>query len=103
VERIVIVGGGFAGLHLIRQLRLRAHEATVTLVDRNNYHLFTPLLYQVATGELAPHAVAYPLRHATAPAGIGFLQQLVGARNKATLLAEWALSFVLHRQVANIP
>jgi hypothetical protein len=47
--------------------------------------------------------VAYPLRHATAPAGIGSLQQLVGARNKATLLAEWALSFLLHRQVANIP
>lgn len=63
-NRIVIVGGGFGGLHLLRALerRLRPGEAEVTLLDRNNYHLFTPLLYQVATGELPPHAVAYPLR-----------------------------------------
>ncbi len=60
------MGGGFGGLHLVRGLEraLRPGEAEVTLVDRNNYHLFTPLLYQVATGELPPHAVAYPLRHA---------------------------------------
>ncbi len=64
-RRIVVVGGGFAGLHVIRRLErlVRPGEAEVTLVDRNNYHLFTPLLYQVATGELPPHAVAYPLRH----------------------------------------
>lgn len=75
MKRIVVVGGGFAGLHLLRRLerRLRNGEAQVTLVDRNNYHLFTPLLYQVATGELPPHAVAYPLRQATAPAGFDFL------------------------------
>jgi NADH dehydrogenase len=46
----------------------------VALVDRQNYHLFTPLLYQIATGELPPHAVAYPLRDATARAGYQFLQ-----------------------------
>ena len=64
MKRIVIVGGGFGGLHLVRRLegRLRPDEAEVTLLDRNNFHLFTPLLYQVATGELPPHAVAYPLR-----------------------------------------
>jgi NADH dehydrogenase len=63
-HRIVIVGGGFGGLHLVRHLErhLRPGEAEITVVDRNNYHLFTPLLYQVATGELPPHAVAYPLR-----------------------------------------
>ncbi|HEV2251200.1 MAG TPA: NAD(P)/FAD-dependent oxidoreductase [Candidatus Limnocylindria bacterium] len=63
-KRIVVVGGGFAGLHLIRRLEriLRPGEVELTLLDRNNYHLFTPLLYQVATGELPPHAVAYPLR-----------------------------------------
>lgn len=62
--RIVVVGGGFAGLHLIRRLEriLRPGEVELTLLDRHNYHLFTPLLYQVATGELPPHAVAYPLR-----------------------------------------
>ena len=64
MKRVVIVGGGFAGLHLVRRLegRVRAGEVQLTLLDRNNFHLFTPLLYQVATGELPPHAVAYPLR-----------------------------------------
>jgi NADH dehydrogenase len=75
-KRVVVLGGGFAGLHLVRKLErlLRPGEANVTVVDRQNYHLFTPLLYQVATGELPPHAVAYPLRDATAPAGFHFLQ-----------------------------
>ena len=64
MKRVVIVGGGFGGLHLVRRLEghLRAGEVQITLLDRNNFHLFTPLLYQVATGELPPHAVAYPLR-----------------------------------------
>lgn len=80
-KRIVVLGGGFAGLHLVRRLERRLHrdEASVTLVDRQNYHLFTPLLYQVSTGELPPHAVAYPLRDATAPAGFQFLQSEVTA------------------------
>ncbi len=79
--RIVIVGGGFAGLHLVRRLerRLRPGEAEITLVDRNNYHLFTPLLYQVATGELPPHAVAYPLRGAVARARFRFVNSEVEA------------------------
>ena len=51
----------------------------MTLVDRANCHLFTPLLYQVATGELPPRAVAYPLRLVTAPAGFTFLQSEVEA------------------------
>ena len=64
MKRVVIVGGGFGGLHLVRHLegRRRPGELQITLLDRNNFHLFTPLLYQVATGELPPHAVAYPLR-----------------------------------------
>jgi NADH dehydrogenase len=76
MKRIVIVGGGFAGLHLARHLetRLRRDEAEVTMIDRNNFHLFTPLLYQVATGELPPHAVAYPLRVPLARTGYGFLR-----------------------------
>jgi NADH dehydrogenase len=80
-KQVVVLGGGFAGLHLVRRLerRLRRDEAAVTLVDRQNYHLFTPLLYQVSTGELPPHAVAYPLRDATAPAGFQFIQSEVTA------------------------
>ena len=80
-KRIVIVGGGFGGLHLVRHLekRLRRGEADVTLVDRSNFSLFTPLLYQVATGELPPHAVAYPLRVPLAGAGFRFLRTEVEA------------------------
>jgi len=76
-----VLGGGFTGLHLVRRLEGRLHrgEASVTLIDRQNYHLFTPLLYQVCTGELPPHAVAYPLRDATAPAGFKFIQSEVTA------------------------
>jgi NADH dehydrogenase len=80
-KQIVVLGGGFGGLHLIRRLErgLRPGELSLTLVDRQNYHLFTPLLYQVCTGELPPHAVAYPLRDATAPAGYHFLQSEITA------------------------
>jgi len=75
-KRVVVVGGGFAGLHLVRRLEglLRPGEVELTLIDRNNYHLFTPLLYQVATGELPPHAVAYPLRLPIAHAHQRFVQ-----------------------------
>ena len=59
-HRVVIVGGGFAGLTLARQLK-RA-DAAVTLVDKRNFHLFQPLLYQVATGALSPANIAAPLR-----------------------------------------
>jgi NADH:ubiquinone reductase (H+-translocating) len=57
----VIVGGGFAGLYAARELGKDA-AIEVTLVDRRNYHLFQPLLYQVATGALSPGDIAQPLR-----------------------------------------
>lgn len=57
---VVILGGGFAGLHCARTLR-RA-PVDVTLVDRRNYHLFQPLLYQVATASLSPADIASPIR-----------------------------------------
>jgi NADH dehydrogenase len=59
-HRVVIVGGGFAGLNAARALR-RA-PVGVTLIDRRNFHLFQPLLYQVATGALSPANIAAPLR-----------------------------------------
>jgi NADH dehydrogenase len=59
-HRIVVVGGGFAGLNAVR--RLRDAPVEVTLVDRQNFHLFQPLAYQVATGALADAEVAAPLR-----------------------------------------
>ena len=60
-HRVTIVGGGFAGLYAARQLG-RSPDVDVTLVDRRNFHLFQPLLYQVATGALSPGEIAQPLR-----------------------------------------
>src|SRR5690349_18294454 len=60
-HHVVIVGGGFAGVGCARTLA-RHDDVRVTLVDRNNYHQFQPLLYQVATSQLAPSDVAYSLR-----------------------------------------
>jgi NADH dehydrogenase len=59
-HRVVIIGGGFGGLYAVKALR-RA-DVEITLFDRRNFHLFQPLLYQVATGELSPADVAFPLR-----------------------------------------
>jgi NADH:ubiquinone reductase (H+-translocating) len=59
-HRVVILGGGFGGLYAAKALRHAPVE--VTLVDRRNFHLFQPLLYQVATGSLSPGEVASPLR-----------------------------------------
>jgi NADH dehydrogenase len=60
-HRVVIIGGGFGGLYAARKLG-RA-PVTVTLIDRRNFHLFQPLLYQVATGALSPGEIASPLRY----------------------------------------
>ena len=74
-HRVVIVGGGFGGLRAVRGLA-RA-PVDITLVDRRNFHLFQPLLYQVATGGLSPGDIASPLR--------GLLRR---QRNAQVLLAE---------------
>jgi len=73
--RVVILGGGFAGLNAARKLRRAPVE--VVVVDRENYHLFQPLLYQVATAALNPSDIAYPLRSA-----------LRRQRNASVLLAD---------------
>src|SRR5437667_9329597 len=61
VPRIVIIGGGFGGLQAA--LHLGATSAHVTVIDRNNHHLFQPLLYQVATATLSPGEISAPIRH----------------------------------------
>jgi NADH dehydrogenase len=57
---VVIVGAGFAGIHAAKALRNA--PVNVVMLDKNNYHLFQPLLYQVATASLAPSEIAYPVR-----------------------------------------
>src|SRR2546421_8591678 len=74
-HQVVIVGGGFGGLYAARSLARAAVQ--VTLIDRRNFHLFQPLLYQVATGTLSPANIAAPLR--------GVLSR---QRNARVLLAE---------------
>jgi NADH:ubiquinone reductase (H+-translocating) len=74
-HRVVVIGGGFAGLYAVRGLR--DAPVAVTLVDRRNHHLFQPLLYQVATGSLGAGEIAPPLRWV-----------LRKQRNAAVVLAE---------------
>ncbi len=72
--RIVIVGAGFAGLEAAKALR-RA-DADIVVIDRQNHHLFQPLLYQVATAALSPADIAWPIRH------------ILRAQRNATVLME---------------
>jgi NADH dehydrogenase len=58
--RIVIIGGGFAGLALVEKLKHK--ELQVVLFDKNNFHQFQPLLYQVATSALEPDSIVFPFR-----------------------------------------
>lgn len=59
-QRIIIIGAGFAGLNLARQLNGTDYE--VFLIDKHNYHQFQPLMYQVATARLEPSSISFPLR-----------------------------------------
>ena len=58
--RVVIIGAGFGGLSAAK--RLAESHCRITLIDRHNYHLFQPLLYQVATAALSPADIASPIR-----------------------------------------
>ena len=74
-RRLVIAGAGFAGTSLVGRLAREIEPGTldVLLIDRHNYHLFAPLLYQAATGDVDPANIAYPLRPFTAEHHADFL------------------------------
>ncbi|MCF6278758.1 MAG: NAD(P)/FAD-dependent oxidoreductase [Flavobacteriaceae bacterium] len=75
LPRVVIIGGGFAGLSLIEGLKKQ--NVQVVLIDKNNYHQFQPLLYQVATSGLEPDSIAFPFR-----------KQILGYKNVVFRLVE---------------
>ena len=60
LPRVVVVGGGFAGVKLVKTLANK--NLQVVLIDKHNYHTFQPLLYQVSSSGLEPDSIAYPLR-----------------------------------------
>jgi NADH dehydrogenase len=93
--KIIVVGGGFAGLNFVRQLFKNKHYE-VTLVDKNNYNYFTPLLYQVATSFLEPSSISYPFRKMFRNKGIKFrMAELlkVDTENKTIHLSDGELSY----------
>ena len=59
---VVVVGGGFAGLAVVKNLAKVTPPVRVTLLEQHNYHLFQPLLYQLATGVVQPADIAHPVR-----------------------------------------
>jgi len=86
---IVIIGGGFAGLNLAKEL-LNQKGIHVTLVDKNNYNFFPPLIYQVATAFLEPSSISYPFRKFFAGKKnlqfrLGELQKVIPEENKVIL------------------
>lgn len=77
-KHVVILGGGFGGLSAAsRLIKMAGSQLRITLVDQHNYHLFTPMLYQVATCGVVPYDVAIPLRSFTGPRGIRFRRATV--------------------------
>src|SRR5476649_564844 len=60
-KKVIVVGAGFAGINAVKRLR-KNKNVDITLIDRRNYHLFQPLLYQVATAGLSPADIAAPIR-----------------------------------------
>lgn len=88
-KHIVIVGGGFAGLELVKELN-RSGKYKITLVDMNNYNFFPPLLYQLAAGFMEPSSISYPFRrlfrkYKNARFRMATLQEVVPSENKIIL------------------
>jgi NADH dehydrogenase len=86
---IVIIGGGFAGVNLARALGNNKHYE-ITLVDKNNYNFFPPLIYQVATGFLEPSSISYPFRKLFSDKHnvhfrLGYLQKVIPEENRIVL------------------
>lgn len=89
VKNMVVIGGGFAGLNLVNQLT-NNEDYQITLVDKNNYSFFPPLLYQVSTGFLDPSNISYPFRkhfyrRKNVRFRLGELQKIISEEQKVQL------------------
>ncbi len=89
VKKIIVIGGGFAGLQFIKLLG-NHNEYQIILVDTNNYNFFPPLIYQVATGFMEPSTISYPFRkilrtYTNVHFRMGILEKVVPEENKIIL------------------
>jgi NADH dehydrogenase len=124
-KQVLIIGGGFAGLNVAKVLG-NSPEFFVTLVDRQNYHLFQPLLYQVAMAGLSPADIAAPIRsmlsgfrnirvlqgmaqsiacsQGTVDFDFGQLRydDLTGFKNRFFVVLQWAWSYLTFRRGARL-
>lgn len=97
--RVVIVGGGFGGISIAKQLL--KEKIQVVMLDRHNYHTFQPLLYQVSTSGLEPDSIAYPLRKITRHSRDGYfrlteVQRIIPEENKiVTSIGELAYDYLV--------
>jgi len=92
---VIIVGAGFAGLRVARGLR--GSPVEVTILDKNNYHTFIPLLYQVATAGLEPEAIAHPVRRIVAAPNVRFrLASVTGVDLQQRRVTTHAGDFAYH-------
>lgn len=95
-KHIVIIGGGFSGLNFVTGL-YKTSAYHITLVDKNNYNYFTPLVYQVATGFLEPSSISYPFRKILKNKRVSFrlaaLQRIDPAQNMVYLSDGGALTY----------
>lgn len=89
MKKIVIIGGGFAGIEFVKKMA-NQHKYEVVLVDQNNYNFFPPLLYQVASSFMEPSAISYPFRRILRGKNsvrfrMGTLQKVLPTENKIVL------------------
>ncbi len=89
-KHVIIIGAGFGGLYAAKKLLREGNNLKITIIDQRNYHLFQPLLYQVATAQLSPEDIAYPIR------------EIFGKRKNITILKESVKFINLDKKLVNV-